>query len=425
MRSNGTCEGRASTAAHRASAPNPLLTYAQSAARRRALEGENVHHATAPWESFVHLWPTMRLWPRREKRSEASSPTPDAVIAALLAHQAAALPTGATGALEAAAALYSRALSLAEVSPSTPTTRLLTPAVLAEMARGLIVAGESLHVVAAEEGGAWLQQAGAWEVLGRSPRPSRWRYRVDVATPETTLTRTYAADDVAHCRYATRPGVPWKGVSPMGGAPTTERLIGKVETALVKEFQVPSALVVFTGGDTATLVTPDKLESGYAELGRSLRDSADSDKGGIVLGTTHRATGDAAELAPDPFGLPNASPVSERLGPMPPREMHELRSKIEDSVLAACGVPPALVRAESAGAAREALRQWLHVGIAHIAGIIREEAAAKLGVPALAFAFDRLHAADITGRARAFGSMVQAGMDAGRAATLAGLHDAK
>ena len=38
-----------------------------------------------------------------------------------------------------------------------------------------------------------------------------------------------------------------------------------------------------------------------------------------------------------------------------------------------------------------------------------------------AFNFDRLFASDLSGRARAFGSMVQGGMDVTKAATLAGL----
>ena len=38
-----------------------------------------------------------------------------------------------------------------------------------------------------------------------------------------------------------------------------------------------------------------------------------------------------------------------------------------------------------------------------------------------AFNFDKLFASDLSGRARAFGSMVQGGMDVTKAATLAGL----
>ena len=47
--------------------------------------------------------------------------------------------------------------------------------------------------------------------------------------------------------------------------------------------------------------------------------------------------------------------------------------------------------------------------------------AAKLDVAGLALDFSSLFASDITGRARAFGSMVNGGMDIERAAGLSGL----
>ena len=45
----------------------------------------------------------------------------------------------------------------------------------------------------------------------------------------------------------------------------------------------------------------------------------------------------------------------------------------------------------------------------------------KLDRPGLALSFDRLFASDVTGRARAFASMVNGGMDIERAAGLSGL----
>lgn len=365
----------------------------------------------------------MNWLPWREKREDAATPapSPDAVVAALLQSQAASLPVGATAALETAAGLFARALALAEVSPTTPATRLLTPAVLAAMARGLIVSGESLHILAADIDGAWLQQVGAWEVLGRSPRPSAWRYRCDIPTPSATLTRVVAEGELVHPKFSTKPGIPWKGISPLANAPATQRLAGQLETALLKEMRVPTGLVVFTsGGEPHLEMTDADREAGYGTIAQDFADLERSPSGGMVLGTAHRSTGDAGQLAPDPFALPNAPPTTERIGPQPPREMHELRGDVADSVLAACGVPPAMVRASSAGAAREAFRQWLHTGIAYLAAIIRDELRRKLDEPRLEFGFDGLNAADVVGRSRAYGSLTKAGMDADRAAHIAG-----
>ena len=49
------------------------------------------------------------------------------------------------------------------------------------------------------------------------------------------------------------------------------------------------------------------------------------------------------------------------------------------------------------------------------------ELAEKLDAPRLALDFSALFASDITGRARAFASMVQAGMNVEKAAALSGL----
>ena len=49
------------------------------------------------------------------------------------------------------------------------------------------------------------------------------------------------------------------------------------------------------------------------------------------------------------------------------------------------------------------------------------ELAQKLDTPGLAFNFDRLFASDLSGRARAFQSMVGGGMAVDQAAGLAGL----
>ena len=53
--------------------------------------------------------------------------------------------------------------------------------------------------------------------------------------------------------------------------------------------------------------------------------------------------------------------------------------------------------------------------------IVAAELGDKLDRPGLALDFSALFASDITGRARAFASMVQAGMEIERAAALSGL----
>ena len=76
---------------------------------------------------------------------------------------------------------------------------------------------------------------------------------------------------------------------------------------------------------------------------------------------------------------------------------------------------------QDASAARELFRQFLHSTIAPVAEIITPELADKLDTPDLAFNFDSLFASDLTGRARAYGTLVNAGMDPAQAGAIAQL----
>ena len=58
------------------------------------------------------------------------------------------------------------------------------------------------------------------------------------------------------------------------------------------------------------------------------------------------------------------------------------------------------------------------------AHVVAVELADRLDTPCLPFCFDRLFVSDLSGRARAFQSMVNGGADVEKAAALAGLLDA-
>ena len=88
------------------------------------------------------------------------------------------------------------------------------------------------------------------------------------------------------------------------------------------------------------------------------------------------------------------------------------------SLLAAAGVPAALLGNADGSLLRESQRQFLHTTVTPVARIAAEELALKLDTPGLRFDHSSMYASDITGRARAFGSMVKAGMDVQRAAIL-------
>ena len=102
----------------------------------------------------------------------------------------------------------------------------------------------------------------------------------------------------------------------------------------------------------------------------------------------------------------------------------ELAERAALEIYAACGVPPALFAIGEGTAQRESFRRFLHATVQPLAGIVSAELAAKLDGD-VSLSFDKLFAADLSGRARAFQSLVNGGMEVGKAAGLAGLMESE
>ena len=123
-----------------------------------------------------------------------------------------------------------------------------------------------------------------------------------------------------------------------------------------------------------------------------------------------------------PESKPSADYKAMRIGAAHHTASVELANAARSSVLAACGIPPALShRGEGAGL-REAYRQFLFGTVEPIGRQIAAEATAKLDV-AVALDFAGLQAADVQGRSRAYASLVNAGMPSKAAARIAGVAD--
>ena len=126
------------------------------------------------------------------------------------------------------------------------------------------------------------------------------------------------------------------------------------------------------------------------------------------------------------YGDKGNAPFSDlrptRFGANWPTAVSEARDPIGASILAACGVPPTLAAVSSDGTAqREAFRRFLVSTIRPVARIIETELRAKLD-PAAELSFSELAASDLTGRARAVGSLVKSGgIEKERALRIAGL----
>ena len=367
----------------------------------------------------------MKLWPfgRSEKRASAAqgggaqggASFTDAVVKALLAQAAGGTSAdpSATSALESACGAYSRAFAVAEVTPATPATRALTPAVLALMARDLVRRGEFVHMIEVGRGGVRLIPAGSWDIRGRWD-PETWRYRVDVFGPSGNVTRLLPAAGVIHGRYSVDPARPYQGVSPLAWASLTGKLHANLEDAIADE----------AGGTRGhVLPVPQGPEGDEVDAdGNPVDPLADLRKDIAALrGKTALVETSAAGWGEGTLAAPRADWKPQRIGAAPPVSLATLRTDSAQAVLAACGVSADLFTHGDAAGQRESWRRFLHGSVSPLAELLAVELADKLDTPGLALGFDRLFASDVSGRARAFQSLTGGGMEAERAAALAGL----
>lgn len=343
----------------------------------------------------------MRLWPWRGESRAIEDDDSSPLVRAVLAKRQAAIEAGTVAAVETCASAWQRAFMAAMVTPSTPATRLLTPRVIGMAARALAVQGESLWYIATTPDGIELLPVATFDVAGGAS-PATWRYTVDVATPNGDMrSRRVAAEQVIHWRYSAKPSEPWRGMSPLDHATTTQALAKAIEHELRQEFDGPVGTVLFGGG--GELSDQEALDQFVAHV-KALN-------GGVTVATADRGSS---------TGFPHENPTTSRIGPTPPASIGEIRDRVANTIYAAFGLPPALVNGGSAGAQREGYRQFLHGLLTPLGLSMAEEAAAKLATPDLAFDFSATFAADIASRARAYAGLVKAGMDAAKAERLAG-----
>ena len=348
-------------------------------------------------------WP----WQRAPERREAL-PFTDAVVAALTAQPGgtAAGDPSAIAALEAAAGLYAAAFAGATVTPANPMTAGLTPAVRALMARDLIRRGENVHQLRIEGGMVRLQPIGSWDVRG-GPDERTWWYRIDEFGPSGNLTHFVPSGAVVHARYAVDASRPWFGLAPLQWARSTGTLAANLETRLGEE----------AGGPVGHLlpVPADGGDGGDDDPQAMLKADLAAGRGRTMLvETTSAGYGEGRQAAPQDDWKPR------RFGASPPDTLPTLRTDAALAVLAACQVPAALFTDADGTSQREAWRRWAMGPLAGLAAIVEAELAAKLDQP-VRFDFSGLWAADMAGRASSFKAMATGGMDAAKAAGLAGL----
>ena len=356
----------------------------------------------------------MRLpWAKRRTTERRSSGYHDLLLDAALraAYGATGAKASSTAAAESAAGLLGRAFASATAQPETIITRALSPNCLSMAGRALIRRGEIVFLIRSTVTGVILTPAETVQVFGRDD-PKTWEYVLTLTGPSNSRTVRVGSDRVIHWRWGTDPAQPWRGISPLAAAGETSRMLAESTAHLADEASGPRGSLIALGVDPGE-PGEDEATSPVAAIQKRIGGL----RGAAALMESTRNHGD---------GLPMASPTQDwkpnRLGANPPDSLVDLSEKSTLAVLAACGVPPELMSGQGQGtAAREAFRRFLHSTVTPLLAAMASEAAHKLATPGLAFDTTGLHAADVSGRARAFQSMVGGGMPIEKAAALSGL----
>ena len=246
-----------------------------------------------------------------------------------------------------------------------------------------------------------------WDIAGGYD-PQTWTYRLNLAGPsrQTTRLRVPGAN-VIHCRYQVDPEAPWRGIGPIESAALAGKLSAETVAMLGDEVSGPRGNLL--------PVPVDGEDSSVTQLKADIK---------RLRGKTALVESQVSGWGSD-TGRVSRDWEPRRLGAQPPDSLVSLVDTASAEVYAACGIPPGLFSVQSDGTSqREGYRRLLHSTVVPMARIVQAELTDKLEID-VTLGFDALFAADLSGRARAFQSMVLGGMDVPKAASLAGLMDSE
>ena len=359
-------------------------------------------------------------WPWSTKRERRSGVYTDALVS-YLENEAGGTTqarAGTSAAVEAAAGLWSRAFAAASVEGAPDdVTAAVSPAVLGMIGRELIRSGEIVFAIDMAGNGLRLTPASTHNLQGLTSDPASWTYEIDDSGPTGQRRRVLGSDGVVHCRYAVDPTAPWRGIGPIQAASSTSTILARSELALSRDARasVGYVLPAPAGGENA-----DGEDEDDDQLGALLTRMKTLAGKLMVVDSMSSGWGAGRDAAPV------TDWKQQRLGPTPDAVLAALRGEAGLAILGAAGVPISLVAGSAqASALRESFRIFLHSSVAPVARVVEAELRDKLDAPGLVLSHDRLFASDLSGRARAFQSMVGGGLSVGKAAALAGLMEAE
>ncbi|QDI74682.1 MULTISPECIES: phage portal protein [Leisingera] len=339
------------------------------------------------------MWPFKKRELEREERAAFPSVTAEYVAgrqANLLSDGSAAL----SATVATCAGFWSRGFSMLDPAPEAGPLRA---DVLAAIGSDLCLRGESCWHIRVDGSDLSLHRAAYWDELGRG------RYHLHIARPAETETVRAIEGEVLKLVVNPSSEQPWRGRSPFQMMGSSPRLMAEIERAV-------SGALEWTG--RGLLPFPDVVpeEQQTAAL-RGL-------KGGGTLAAI-RSKADFATNTGQPRG--HEFKRVELTPDLQKADLNPAADGLHARLLAAAGIPPALVTASgNAGAMREAYRLFVLQTIEPLARQLLPELA-KVGVSKMDSG--SMMSADVAGRARAVGTLVKSGVPVDKAMSLVGWGD--
>lgn len=263
-------------------------------------------------------------------------------------------------------------------------TDLLNRRTMALLGRALALRGEAVFLIS-EQG---LMACSDWDLSTRDGEPRA--YRLSVSEQGGAVSRTALPGEVLHLRIGSSLTTPWAGTSPLRRSSLTAGLLQTLETALGEVYD--NAPI-----GTTVLPFPESPDVDMEALGRGFRGR----RGRVLLRESVNVTAaGGAAPAMDWRGQDMTPDLSKAM-------MTQNLAAARDAVCGVFGVLPGLLNPTTTGPlVREAQRHLASWTLQPIAGIIAEEASAKLGDAVEIDVVMPLQAFDVGGRARAFASFV-------------------
>lgn len=271
----------------------------------------------------------------------------------------------------------------------------LKPATLAIIGRQLATTGDAVFLIT-EDG---LRPANGWDVKTKQGQPTA--YRLELPDMGGSQSVPALAAEVFHVSIGSAASEPWHGSAPLHRASLTAELLQAIESTLRD---------VYTDAPIGSQVVPfpESQEETNNELAQSFR----GQRGRVLL---RESTAVTAAGGPTPQTDWRPSELTPNLGQS---GLTEMLPEARDAILAAYGVLPTLLYKSAPGtsiyAAERHLAQWQ---LQPIAGLIAQEARAKLGDDVSVDTLQPLQGYDAGTRSRALAAVIR-GLSEAKAAGL-------